>query len=76
MREPGMHEPNAIRPYRPEDLEAVDRIRREAFRTVFDSFRSILGERVSALALPAFEEEQKAHFASLVACARNCFLRP
>ncbi len=48
----------SIRPFRPEDLPALQEVRRAAFAPVFRSFRDIVGERVFALALTGAEVEQ------------------
>ena len=47
-----------IRPYAPADLEALHRIRAEAFAPIFASFRSIVGVEISAVALATAEKEQ------------------
>lgn len=47
-----------IRPFTPEDLPAMQQVRREAFRPVFQSFRTIVGERIHSLAFADAEPEQ------------------
>lgn len=49
-----------IRAYAPEDAERLQTIRAEAFTPVFASFRALLGEAISAVALASAEEEQAA----------------
>lgn len=49
-----------IRAYAPEDAERLQTIRAEAFTPVFASFRALLGEAISAVALANAEEEQAA----------------
>ncbi len=48
----------SIRPFRPEDLPALQEVRRAAFAPVFRLFREIVGERVFALALADADAEQ------------------
>lgn len=47
-----------IRPFAPEDLPALQRIRQAAFEPVFRSFRDIVGERIYAIALTDADSEQ------------------
>jgi hypothetical protein len=47
-----------IRPYSPADLPALHAIRTAAFAPVFQSFRNILGPKISTLALATTEAEQ------------------
>jgi ribosomal protein S18 acetylase RimI-like enzyme len=47
-----------IRPYLPADLPTLDAIRSAAFAPVVQSFRDILGPRMSALALTTAKAEQ------------------
>jgi GNAT superfamily N-acetyltransferase len=54
-----------IRPFRAADLEVIQRIRALAFEPVFRSFREIVGETVSALALARADAEQAEHLASM-----------
>lgn len=48
----------SIRPYTPDDLPELQRIRQAAFAPVFESFRSIVGARIAALALTEADAEQ------------------
>ena len=54
-----------IRCFEAADLEVIQRIRAAAFEPVFRSFREIVGETVSALALGSADTEQAEHLASL-----------
>ena len=54
-----------IRAFEAADLKAIQRIRAAAFEPVFRSFRDIVGEPVSALALGSADTEQAEHLASL-----------
>jgi ribosomal protein S18 acetylase RimI-like enzyme len=47
-----------IRPFEPDDLPALQRIRQAAFAPVFQSFRDIVGEQIAALALADADAEQ------------------
>lgn len=47
-----------IRPFRPDDLPAMQRIRKAAFRAVFQSFRDIVGEQIYMLGLARSDPEQ------------------
>jgi ribosomal protein S18 acetylase RimI-like enzyme len=47
-----------MRPFRPGDLPAMQRVREAAFGPVFRSFRAILGEEIAALALACADAEQ------------------
>ena len=55
----------SIRPYLPTDFERIDEIRTAAFAPVFQSFRSLVGERIAAIALTTAEDEQAAHLRDL-----------
>jgi GNAT superfamily N-acetyltransferase len=48
----------SIRPFRPGDLSALQRIRQAAFAPVFRSFRDIVGGEIAAIALASAEAEQ------------------
>ena len=54
-----------IRSFEPGDLEAMQRIRAAAFEPVFRSFRQIVGDTVSALALGRADAEQAELLASV-----------
>ena len=47
-----------IRPFRPDDLPAMQRVREEAFRPVFRSFAGIVGERIASIAFAGADAEQ------------------
>jgi ribosomal protein S18 acetylase RimI-like enzyme len=47
-----------IRPFRPDDLPAMQTLRRAAFTPIFESFRDIVGERIAALAFLNADAEQ------------------
>lgn len=47
-----------IRPFRPEDLPTLQRIRKAAFGPVFRSFADLLGEEIFALAFAHADAEQ------------------
>jgi len=47
-----------IRPFEPDDLPAMQRVRNAAFEPVFRSFRDIVGEEIAALALAHADAEQ------------------
>lgn len=47
-----------IRVFKPDDLPALHEIREAAFKPVFQSFRSIVGEKIAAVALASAEKEQ------------------
>jgi len=47
-----------IRPFEPEDLPAMQRVREAAFRPVFRSFRSIVGEEIASIAFAHADAEQ------------------
>lgn len=49
---------SSIRPFRPEDLPAMQEVRRAAFRPVFQSFRDIVGDEIFLLALAQSDSEQ------------------
>jgi len=48
----------SIRPFRPDDLPAMQLVRQAAFEPVFQSFREIVGERIYSLALTTADAEQ------------------
>jgi ribosomal protein S18 acetylase RimI-like enzyme len=48
----------AFRPYGPEDLPALQRIRQAAFAPVFRSFAQVVGEEIAVLAFARADEEQ------------------
>jgi hypothetical protein len=54
-----------IRAFEAADLEAIQRIRVVAFEPIFRSFREIVGETISALALTQADVEQAEHLASV-----------
>lgn len=54
-----------IRPFQPGDLPVLQRIREAAFRPVFRSFRSIVGDDLALLAFADAELEQAKHLDSL-----------
>ena len=60
-----MPEMSNIRPFASGDLPVLQRIREAAFRTVFQSFRSIVGEEIAAVAFSDAELEQAKHLESL-----------
>jgi GNAT superfamily N-acetyltransferase len=47
-----------VRPFREGDRDALQAVRREAFRPIFASFRHLLGEELSRLVLSSAEAEQ------------------
>ena len=47
-----------IRPFKPGDLPAMQRVRKAAFEPVFRSFRDIVGEKIAALAFAHADAEQ------------------
>ena len=47
-----------IRPFRPEDLPALQRVRRAAFGPVFRSFAELVGERITSIAFAHADAEQ------------------
>jgi GNAT superfamily N-acetyltransferase len=47
-----------IRPFKPGDLSAMQRVRKAAFEPVFRSFRAIVGEKIAALAFAQADAEQ------------------
>jgi ribosomal protein S18 acetylase RimI-like enzyme len=47
-----------IRPFRPDDLPAMQDVRKAAFRPVFQSFRNIVGDQIFSLALAQSDSEQ------------------
>ncbi len=62
-----------IRAFEAADLEAIQRIRAVAFEPIFRSFREIVGETISALALTQADAEQAEHLASV--CDPNSHYR-
>lgn len=56
-----------MRPVRPDDQPILEDIRKAAFAPVFESFRSILGEEIYALAQAREDEGQSAYLESLFA---------
>lgn len=48
----------SIRPFRPGDLPAMQEVRRAAFAPIFQSFRTIVGERIFSLGLADLDAEQ------------------
>ena len=48
----------SLRPFKPDDLPALQRIRQAAFQPVFQSFRTLVGEQIYALALVESDAEQ------------------
>jgi GNAT superfamily N-acetyltransferase len=48
----------SIRPFEPDDLERLQRIRRTAFAPVFRSFRAIVGPEIAAIAFAEADAEQ------------------
>lgn len=54
-----------IRAFRPEDLDALQRIRARAFEPVFSSFRRMLGARIAGFTLANAEKEQAQILAEL-----------
>jgi ribosomal protein S18 acetylase RimI-like enzyme len=69
QREPKMTSNVHIRPFEAADLEEIQQIRALAFAPIFRSFRQIVGETISALALAQADTEQAEHLASV--CAPN-----
>lgn len=55
----------AIRPFTPDDLPELQRVRQAAFSPVFKSFRDIVGPRIAALGLADAEAEQAQHLDDL-----------
>ena len=58
-----------IRAFEPADLGEIQRIRAVAFEPIFRSFRDIVGEAISALAMTQLDAEQAEHLASV--CGPN-----
>ena len=56
-----------IRPFKPDDLPAMQRVRQAAFEPVFRSFRDIVGEKIAALALADADAEQAKHLDDICA---------
>ena len=56
-----------IRPLAPVDLPTLQSIRRAAFEPVFNSFRSIVGEEIAALAFADADAEQAKHLDDICA---------
>ena len=50
-----------IRTFLPSDLEKLHEIREAAFKTVFQSFRELLGQEIAPVALADAEREQAQH---------------
>jgi GNAT superfamily N-acetyltransferase len=47
-----------IRPFKSDDLPAMQDLRQAAFKPVFESFRDIVGERIYSIALATADREQ------------------
>ena len=62
-----MGEDCSIRAFEQDDLPALHGIREAAFKPVFQSFRSILGEKIAAVALASAEKEQGAFLDTICA---------
>lgn len=56
-----------VRPAVPDDLSQLETVRRAAFAPIFDSFRSILGEKIYAFAQAREDEAQGELLTSLLA---------
>jgi len=56
-----------IRAFAPDDLATLQSIREAAFAPVFDSFRSIVGEQIAALAFRTADQEQAKHLDEMCA---------
>jgi GNAT superfamily N-acetyltransferase len=54
-----------IRPFQSGDLPVMQRVRREAFKPVFQAFRDIVGEEIYSLALAGSDAEQSELLESL-----------
>lgn len=48
----------AIRPFQPDDLPALQRVRQAAFAPIFRSFRAIVGAKIAAIAFDRADDEQ------------------
>jgi ribosomal protein S18 acetylase RimI-like enzyme len=60
-----------IRPFRPADLTAMQQVRQAAFRPVFQSFRTIVGDRIFSLALAQSDSEQAQLLEDLCSAGSN-----
>ncbi|MEZ5894453.1 MAG: GNAT family N-acetyltransferase [Parvularculaceae bacterium] len=60
-----MTEECSIRPFRQDDLARLLAIREAAFRPVFSSFRTIVGETIASAAFASAEREQGDHLDAL-----------
>lgn len=56
-----------IRPFQPDDLDALQAVRAAAFVPVFESFRQVVGPRIAAVAFAHAEAEQARLLADLTA---------
>lgn len=56
-----------LRPFRPDDLPVLHRIREAAFAPVFESFRALVGAEVASVALADAEGEQGRHLDEIAA---------
>ena len=54
-----------IRPVEEGDLDRLQEVRKTAFAPIFESFRSLLGDRIFAVTQARADEEQAAHLESL-----------
>lgn len=54
-----------IRPFEPDDLSRLHEIRVAAFRPVFESFRSIVGDTIAPIAIAQDERDQAEHLDSI-----------
>ncbi|MDX2143398.1 MAG: GNAT family N-acetyltransferase [Rhodospirillaceae bacterium] len=61
MKGPGL----SIRPFRADDVPALQRIRAAAFAPVFGSFRAIVGDDIAGIALARADAEQAQHLSDL-----------
>ncbi|HYG47305.1 MAG TPA: GNAT family N-acetyltransferase [Allosphingosinicella sp.] len=59
----------ALRPFRPDDLPILHRIREAAFAPVFASFRALVGAEIASIALADAEAEQGRHLEEIAAGA-------
>lgn len=57
----------ALRPFRPDDLPILHRIREAAFEPVFASFRALVGAEIAAVAFAQAEAEQGKHLEEISA---------
>jgi GNAT superfamily N-acetyltransferase len=60
-------QPQTIRAFEPDDLATLQSIRKAAFEPVFNSFRSIVGEQIAALAFGTADAEQAKHLDEICA---------